>query len=92
MITDTDLVEELLSMAKEPDQFTRADLAEMILVAATEILKLREFGPLAHSFASASFSRTKRGTPRPPSKTGDERREGFAEPMRRATRLFKPAT
>jgi hypothetical protein len=48
---DTDLVDELLRMAKEPDHFTRADLGEMILVAATEILKLREFGPPTNSFA-----------------------------------------
>jgi hypothetical protein len=41
-IDDVDLVEELLGMAKEPDRFTRADLGEMVLVAATEIIKLRE--------------------------------------------------
>jgi hypothetical protein len=39
---DIDLVEELLGMAKEPDHFSAADLGEMILVAATEIIKLRE--------------------------------------------------
>ena len=42
MHDDIDLVEELLGMAREPDQFARADLGEMILVAATEIIKLRE--------------------------------------------------
>jgi hypothetical protein len=39
---DIDLVEELLGIAKQPDHFTKADLGEMILVAATEIIKLRE--------------------------------------------------
>jgi len=38
-----DFVDELLSMAKEPDSFSKSELGEMILVAATEILKLREF-------------------------------------------------
>jgi hypothetical protein len=53
MSSDTDLVDELFSMAKDPDHFTCADLGEMILIAATEIIKLREFGPLIHSFAIA---------------------------------------
>lgn len=92
MSNDTDLVDELLSMAKEPDHFTRSDLGEMILIAATEIIKLREFGPLTHSFANAPFSRTERGERRPPRATGDDRRETFAGPRRRAARLFKPAT
>jgi hypothetical protein len=39
---DIDLVDELLGMAKDPDQYTRIDMAEMILVAATEIIRLRE--------------------------------------------------
>jgi hypothetical protein len=42
MDDNIDLVEELLGMAKEPHEFTRADLGAMILVAATEIFKLRE--------------------------------------------------
>ncbi len=46
MDADVDLVEEFLGMAKEPDQFTRADPGEMILVAATEIVKLREYARL----------------------------------------------
>jgi hypothetical protein len=53
MSNDTDLVDELFSMAKDPDDFTRAELGEMILIAATEIIKLREFGPLTNSFAVA---------------------------------------
>jgi hypothetical protein len=46
MDADVDLVEEFLGMAKEPDQFTRADPGEMILAAATEIVKLREYARL----------------------------------------------
>jgi hypothetical protein len=42
MVDDIDVVEELLGMAKEPDHFTKANMGEMILVAATEIIKLRE--------------------------------------------------
>ena len=38
-----DFVDELLNMAKKPDSFSKFELGEMILVAATEILKLREF-------------------------------------------------
>jgi hypothetical protein len=38
-----DFVDELLNMAKKPDSFSQFELGEMILVAATEILKLREF-------------------------------------------------
>jgi hypothetical protein len=92
MTNDTDLVDELLSMAKEPDHFTRTDLGEMILIAATEIIKLREFGPLTHSFVNAPLSRTERGERRPPRGTGDDRRETFAGARRRAARLFRPAT
>jgi hypothetical protein len=88
-MSNTDLVDELLSMAKEPDHFTRSDLGEMILVAATEIIKLREFGPLTHLSANASFSRAERGERRPP---GDGRQKAFAGPRRRVARLFKPAT
>lgn len=55
MGNDPDLVEELLSMAKEPDRFTPTDLGEMILIAATEIIKLREFGPLSNPFAKSLF-------------------------------------
>jgi hypothetical protein len=91
MTNDTDLVDELFSMAKEPDQYTRADLGEMILIAATEIIKLREFGPLTHSFADAALSRTERGERRPSRGAGDDRRETFAGTRRRA-RLFKPVT
>lgn len=37
-----DIVDEMLGMAKEPAEFSKDDLADMILVAATEIMKLRE--------------------------------------------------
>jgi hypothetical protein len=39
---ERNLVEELLDMAKEPDAFSKSDLGIMLLVAATEIMKLRE--------------------------------------------------
>ncbi|TKT69626.1 hypothetical protein [Aquamicrobium sp. LC103] len=43
MDQEQDIVEELLQMAKDPASFTKDDLAEMVLVAATEIIKLRSF-------------------------------------------------
>jgi hypothetical protein len=46
-----DVVDELLGMAQEPDQFSKGDLGDMILVAATEIIKLRGFGSLTTPFA-----------------------------------------
>ena len=39
---EEDLVEELLGMAKDPESFSKPRMAEAILVAATEIIKLRE--------------------------------------------------
>jgi hypothetical protein len=42
-----DIVDEMLGMAKEPATFSQDDLAEMIIVAATEIIKLREIVPPA---------------------------------------------
>ncbi|MET0599874.1 MAG: hypothetical protein ABWZ57_18625 [Mesorhizobium sp.] len=42
MEDQSDIVAELLDMAKDPDAFTKADLGEMILLAATEIIKLRQ--------------------------------------------------
>jgi hypothetical protein len=42
MLDDNNLVEELLDMAKEPDAFSKSELGIMLLVAATEIIKLRE--------------------------------------------------
>lgn len=42
MLDDKNLVEELLDMAKEPDSFSKSELGMMLLVAATEIIKLRE--------------------------------------------------
>jgi hypothetical protein len=38
------LTEELLDMARHPESFSKLDLGEMLMVAATEILKLQEFG------------------------------------------------
>jgi hypothetical protein len=38
------LTDELLDMARRPESFSKFDLGEMLLVAATEILKLQEFG------------------------------------------------
>jgi hypothetical protein len=37
-----DIVAELLEMAKDPDAFSKTDLGEMVLLAATEIIKLRQ--------------------------------------------------
>ena len=51
MTPDLDMVDELLGMAKELYRFTKDDLGDMILVAATEIIKLREFGTLTNPFA-----------------------------------------
>ena len=45
MVDDADFVDELLNMAKQPDSFSKFELGEMILVAATEIIKLREQYP-----------------------------------------------
>jgi hypothetical protein len=45
MAGEADFVEELLNMAKQPDTFSKSELGEMILVAATEIIKLREMYP-----------------------------------------------
>ncbi|NGO50256.1 hypothetical protein [Allomesorhizobium camelthorni] len=57
MAKNLDMVDELLGMAKEPDQFTKDDLGDMILVAATEIMKLRGFGSLTNPSAKAAKRR-----------------------------------
>jgi hypothetical protein len=57
MAKELDIVDRLLGMAKEPDHFTKDDLGEMILVAATELIKLRGFGPLTNPFAKAAKRR-----------------------------------
>jgi hypothetical protein len=44
MLDNQNLVEELLDMAKEPDSYSKSELGVMLLVAATEIIKLRELG------------------------------------------------
>lgn len=41
-----DIVDEMLGMAKDPETFTKEDMAEMVLLAATEIIRLREFPPV----------------------------------------------
>jgi hypothetical protein len=41
-----DIVDEMLGMVKDPDPFTKEDMAEMVLLAATEIMRLREFPPV----------------------------------------------
>jgi hypothetical protein len=51
MANDLDIVDELLGIAKEPDHFTNDDLGDIILVAATEIMRLRGFGSLTIPFA-----------------------------------------
>ena len=45
MTDEPDFVDELLNMAKQPDSFSKFEMAEIILVAATEIIKLRERDP-----------------------------------------------
>ena len=49
MADDADFVEELLNMAKQPDSFSKFELGEIILVAATEIIRLREQYPIAQA-------------------------------------------
>jgi hypothetical protein len=44
MLDEHTLLDELLEMAKLPDAYSKSELAEMLLVAATEIIKLQEFG------------------------------------------------
>ncbi|NGN42651.1 hypothetical protein G6N74_16400 [Mesorhizobium sp. CGMCC 1.15528] len=41
-----DIVDEMLGMARDPATFTKDDLAEMVMLAATEIIKLRQFPPI----------------------------------------------
>ena len=43
MIEPLDFVDELLNIAKDPEQFSKPEMGEMMLVAATEIIKLRSF-------------------------------------------------
>ncbi|MEP9372649.1 hypothetical protein [Mesorhizobium sp. KR1-2] len=38
-----DVVEELLGLARDPEPFSKDDMAEIALVAATEIMKLRRY-------------------------------------------------
>jgi hypothetical protein len=60
-VVDNDtLVDDLLDMAKRPDSFSQFELGEMILVAATEIIKLR--GLQGPSTAGDSFLRVLRET------------------------------
>lgn len=41
-----DIVDEMLGMAKAPSAFSKDDMVEIIMVAATEIMKLRQNMPL----------------------------------------------
>lgn len=52
-----DIVDEMLGMARDPATFTKDDLAEMVLVAATEIIKLRQFPPIWVKQAGTTGSR-----------------------------------
>ena len=56
-----DIVEELLGMAKDPAPFSKNDMAELVLVAATEIIKLRQFPPVW--LAAAERSGSPKGLP-----------------------------
>ena len=49
MADEQDFVDELLNMAKQPDSFSKFELGEIILVAATEIIRLREQNPIAQA-------------------------------------------
>lgn len=54
MNEDVDIVEEMLGMAKDPEPFSKQDMAEMVLLAATEIIRLREFPPVWVKTAAVS--------------------------------------
>jgi hypothetical protein len=45
MDDESNLVHELLDMAARPERFAKSELGLMLLVAATEIIKLQELGP-----------------------------------------------
>jgi hypothetical protein len=51
MADEPDFVDELLNMAKQPDSFSKSELGEMILVAATEIINMRVLYPRSRSAA-----------------------------------------
>jgi hypothetical protein len=51
MADEADFVDELLNMAKQPDSFSKSELGDMILVAATEIMKMRELYPRSRTAA-----------------------------------------
>ena len=46
MIEALDFVDELLDIAKDPERFSKPEMGEMILVAATEIIKLRSLNEI----------------------------------------------
>jgi len=46
MSAEIDVVEELLGLAKNPEPFSKDDMVEIALVAATEIMKLRRYDTL----------------------------------------------
>jgi hypothetical protein len=43
MVPNIDVVDELLGLARDPEPFSKDDMAEIALVAATEIIKLRRY-------------------------------------------------
>jgi hypothetical protein len=43
MVPNIDVVDELLGLARDPEPFSKDDMAEIALVAATEIMKLRRY-------------------------------------------------
>jgi hypothetical protein len=47
MLDEPTLLDELLEMAKLPAAFSKSELGDMLLVAATEIIKLQEFSGAA---------------------------------------------
>lgn len=74
MSDSLDIVEEMLGMAKDPDPFTKEDMAEMVLLAATEIIRLREFPPIwvedrAARRPSSAGRRSQCSAPMPQSRT-----------------------
>jgi hypothetical protein len=57
------LVDQLLEMAKEPDRFSKPALGEMLVVAATEIIKLQQLNqaPMTSCFGVRSRTRYRAG-------------------------------
>lgn len=64
MSDSLDIVDEMLGMAKDPEPFTKEDMAEMVLLAATEIIRLREFPPVWVKDKGKSSRRSPTARPR----------------------------